>query len=251
MRIPDREIGAGHPCFIAAEISGNHNGSLDRAIALINAADEAGADAVKFQAFSMDEILALRGTGQAPPPWESMTLAELYAKVITPREWFPTLFQEARSCGLIPFASVFGLESLAMLESLDCPAYKIAKPERNNRRLVGQTAAIGKPVLVSAEAWGDIYEPGDNVHAVFCPAGYPASRVKLGQMWRTGGWFVGLSCHLPDPLAGAVAIAHGAHYLEFHLTLADDIPTLDDCVNLNASQFRQMVQLVRRAEAML
>ena len=158
-----RAIGAGQPCFIVAELSGNHNGDFQRAIALIQAASQAGASAVKFQAFTIEEILALRGEGPAPPPWEPLTLPQLYAKVITPAGWFPALFAEAVHRGLIPFSSVFGPTSLAMLERLHCPAYKIAKADRDQLDLLRAVQATGKPVLVSGR---DIY----------CPGGYPCKR---------------------------------------------------------------------------
>ena len=224
-------------CFLVAEMSGNHLGMLGRALELIHAAKDVGADGIKFQCFTMDEILALRGTGQAPPPWESMTLPELYAKVITPHDWFPSLFAESLSVGLTPFASVFGLDSLAMLESLGCPMYKIAKPERCADWLIAAARQTGKPVLVSGT---DIY----------CPGGYPCApdRLRLHELRRPQ--YRGLSCHCPDLLVGSVAVGYGAQYVEFHLTLDDGVPTLDDPVNLTASQFRQMVTMVRQAEAM-
>lgn len=231
-----REIGPGHPCFITAEISGNHNGDFQRAIKLIQAAARAGADGVKFQAFTMEEILGLRGSGQAPPPWDAMTLPELYAKVITPLRWLPALFAEARHRGVIPFASVFGPESLAALKAVDCPLYKIAKPERDRLDLIRMVRETAKPVLVSGR---DIY----------CPGGYPCRAEELRLQKLTLSWF-GLSCHCPDPLAGPVAVVYGARYLEFHLTLDDGIPTQDDVVNLTERQFQQMVRWTRTAEAM-
>lgn len=237
MQIGDRRLAAGHPCFIAAELSGNHNGDLNRALKLIHAAREAGADAVKFQAFTLEEILALRGEGQAPAPWDAYTKRDLYTKALTPAEWFPSLFAEARRVGLIPFASVFGEASLAILERLGCPAYKIAKPERSNVPLITAVRATGKPVLISGT---DIY----------CPGGYPCRPEEL-RLRRLALAWRGLSCHCPDPLVGPLAVSHGARYLEFHLTLDDGVPTLDDCVNLTASQFRELVRLTRNAEAML
>lgn len=237
IRIGERKVGPGYPVFICCEVSGNHNGDLNRAIALIEAAKRAGADAVKFQAFTMEEILTLRGRGQAPPPWESVTLPELYAKSITPAEWFPELFTFARDLGLIPFASVFGRRSLALLESLDCPVYKIAKAEARVGWLEKAVRATGKDVLIS----------GANV---LCPGGYPCKPEELGLERIYRGGFVGLSCHCPDPLVGPVAAGAGASYLEFHLTLDDGVPTLDDDVNLTASLFAEMVRLVWKAEMM-
>jgi len=236
VNIAGREIRAGQPCFIVAEISGNHNGDFQRALNLIQAASWAGATAVKFQAFTMDEILALRGTGCAPSPWEDLTLPQLYAKVITPAAWFPALFAEAIHRGLVPFSSVFGTDSLVMLERLHCPAYKIAKPDRDQLDLLRAVHATGKPVLVSGR---DVY----------CPGGYPCKHEELRLAKLSLSW-LGLSCHCPDPLVGPLAVAYGAHYLEMHLTLDDGIPTMDDCVNFTTSQFAEMVRLVQKAEAM-
>lgn len=237
MNIAGRELGTGQPCFIVAEMSCNHNGDLQRAFDIIYAARDAGATAVKFQAFTLSEMLALRGEGQAPPPWDAYTKRELYAKALTPIGWFYALFERARAVGLIPFASVFGRDSLALLEALDCPAYKIAKPERDNVALIGAVKATNKPVLISGR---DIY----------CPGGYPCRPEELRLRCLALAWR-GLSCHCPDPNVGPVAVTCGAHYLEFHLTLDDGVPTLDDCVNLKASQFAEMVRLTRAAEAML
>lgn len=236
MRIADREIGPGHSTFIVAEISGNHNGNYDRALTLIRTAWATGADAVKFQAFTVEEILMLRGEGQALAPWERFTNRQLYERIITPGTWLPALFQKARAFGLVPFASVFGLKSLALLESVGCPAYKIAKSEAGCRWLIDAAQATGKPVLIS----------GKTVH---CPGGYPCHHHEL-DLARLRE-LPALSCHCPDPWVGALAVACGAHYLEFHLTLDDGIETLDDPVNLPAPAFADMVAWVRRAEIML
>ncbi|OFV82175.1 MAG: hypothetical protein A2W26_00590 [Acidobacteria bacterium RBG_16_64_8] len=227
----------GTRAFLAAEISGNHNGDLSRALALVHAAARTGADGVKFQAFTLNEIVGLRGDGQAPPPWDSMTLPELYTKLHTPLEWLPTLFAEALGLGLMPFASVFGKRSLEALEACRCPLYKIAKPERHNSALILMVRATLKPVLISGI---DVY----------CPGGYPCRPEEL-QLRAHLAEYDGLSCHCPDPMVGAVAAALGAKYIEYHVTLDDGVPTLDDPVNLTASQFADMVRMVRQAEAML
>lgn len=237
LRVANRALGPGYPCFLVAEVSGNHNGDLKRALALVDAISQTGADAVKFQAFTMDEILALRGTGPAPAPWQDFTLPELYAQVRTPLEWFPALFSRARQRGLMPFASIFGPESLACVcaPAVDSPLLKLAKPERDRLDLRALAQETGRPLLISGR---DLY----------CPGGYPCQPKEL-RLHELRRWF-GLSNHCPHPVVGPLAVSYGAHYLECHVTLDDGVPTLDDCVNFRVPQFRELVTWTRQAEAM-
>lgn len=129
-------IGPDRPCRFVAEISNNHNGDLARCLRLITAAKDAGADFVKFQCYSPDELVALRGDGPAPEPWgaQGWTMRALYEKARTPFAWFPDLFQYARDIGIVPFSSVFGLESLQGVGTVRVPGLQNRAARQHERR---------------------------------------------------------------------------------------------------------------------
>lgn len=251
MNIAGRKVGPGEPVFITAEISCNHMGEFDRAVRLIDTAKATGSDGVKFQCFALSEILALRGTGMASPPWEAYTKYDLYLKALTPFAWFPDLFAHARNVGIIPFASVFGPVSLAVLEAVDCPAYKITKYERHNSALIDAALGTGKPVIVSAPYWYDAYVPSP-VGVLYCPGGYPATpdTVDLATLCDEGTDWLGLSSHCLAPELPAMAVACGASMLEYHLMEPDTTP-LDAAFSHTPGTFRDMVQSVRMAERLM
>src|SRR5690606_5745404 len=174
-------------------------GSLDRARALVRAAAEAGADACKFQVYDPADLTldtdhpAYRLTAG---PWAGRTLHELYAEAQTPREWLPELFDLARASGLVPFASVFSLDGLAFLETLDCPAYKIASAEVECAELVEAVAATGKPVILSDGVADEAmvlrmagHVPRHHRAILRCVAEYPADAAsyRLGALRRLAG----------------------------------------------------------------
>lgn len=247
------------PCRFVAEISNNHNGDFDAAIRLIDAAKHVGADFVKFQCYTPSELVQLRGDGLAPEPWGSQgwTMRALYEKAATPLEWFPDLFQHARDIGIVPFSSVFGLESLTLLEKCACPFYKIARLDSHDRGLYEAVASRRKPVLVSTDMYQfSVGYESENVHRLYCPPGYPTavSDVRLPQF---GGWqykqrgFLGLSSHCLDLLLPIVAVARGCELIEMHMMLDDAPSELEANVSLPASEFALMVGRVRQAEALL
>lgn len=244
MRIGNVEVGAGQPCRTIAEISNNHNGIKDHALALIGAAKEAGADLVKCQAYLPEELVALRGNGPAPAPWNTRSMADLYEEAQTPLAWLPDMFAQAKRSGIPLFASVFGAKSLAACEALDCPAYKISHFESENKELLALVYSTGKPVIVSA--------PPSHGGDMVCPGGYPAlaSDMKLGNYgddWIP--WW--LSCHCKDPLAPVVAVARGCNLIEMHFMLSWAPSKLESNVSLTETEFRQMVESVRRTEELL
>jgi sialic acid synthase SpsE len=239
------EIGPGQPCRTIAEISNNHNGSLDRALRLIEAAEEAGADFVKFQAYTPDELVALRGDGPAPSQWgeQGWTMRDLYTKAQTPHKWFPALVDTARQVGIPWFSSVFGLDSLAMLEGLGCPAYKIASLDRDARWLLGAVWETGKPTLFSSPS--PLYTPG--WLNIFCPPGYPQTR--FGFTNPLG--YDGFSYHGVDPQVPMIAVALGAHVIEAHFQLDAEPSELEANISLGQTQWATMVSEIRKVEAML
>lgn len=252
MRIADVEIGGNAPCRFVAEMSNNHNGSLSTAHRIIDAVATTGAEFVKMQAFTPDELVALRGDGPAPAQWGAAgwTMRDLYTKAQTPLAWLPELFQHAREVGLVPFSSVFGAESLAVLEAVDCPAYKIARLDNAQHWLADAAGAAGKPLLVSAAAgeWIAAWRRADGV--LYCPPGYPTPPADV-DLPDFGVEFLGLSSHCLDPRLPIAAVARGAKLLEFHVQLDDEPSELEANVSLTVSQFRQMVADVRATEALL
>jgi pseudaminic acid synthase len=252
MNIGGVEVGAGQPCRFVAEISNNHNGDKQRAFRLISAAKTAGADFVKFQCYTTSELVQLRGDGPAPEPWGSQgwTMKTLYQKAQTPLDWFPALFQYARDVGIVPFSSVFGLESLLVLERCACPVYKIARLDADDPTLMGTAVAPGKPVLVSTAkppSW-----PGSDLQQyLYCPPGYPtaATDVKLPLFagLRRGG-HLGLSSHCLDPDLPVEAVARGCKLIEMHMQLHDEPGELESGVSLTEWEFIDMVGRVRGTE---
>jgi len=244
-------IGGDNPCRFVAEIGANHNGSYDTALRLIDAAKASGAEFVKFQAYTLDEILGLRGDGPAPEPWARYgTLRQLYEKAITPLEWLPDLFQYARDIGIVPFASVFGIESLAALEKVKCPAYKVARHDNHKASVTDPVYQTGKPMIVSATT-EEVTWPSElpDVLTLYCPPGYPAEDVGLPAFHDHP--FSGLSSHCLDPLLPVAAVARGCKLIEMHLQLDDTRAELDGSFSLTEQQFRDMVDDVRDTERLL
>lgn len=255
MNIEGVEIGQGQPCRFVAEISNNHNGDIGLATSLMDAAKSAGADFVKFQAYTADELVALRGDGPAPAPWGDMgwTMRTLYTKASTPLAWFPKLFAHARKIGLVPFSSVFGAESLAMLQSVDCPAYKIAKLDRMQADLLKSVLDMDTCVIISTDT-PDGYASDQAADIVlYCPGGYPCAveDVHLPDHFGEDQNYLGLSSHCLDPALPIAAVARGAQLLEYHFHKINSPSELEANISLNEYQFNQMVRDVRRTELLL
>jgi len=254
-------IGGDNPCRFVAEIGANHNGSLATAHRLIEAAHHTGAEFVKLQAYTLPEILGLRGDGPAPEPWARFgTLRQLYERAITPLAWLPELFQHARDIGMVPFASVFGLESLAALEALDCPAYKIAAYDVSTESLRRAIAiAAGRQLVVSTPGVDPFGHYGDGVCVLYCPPGYPTMAqnvalplfAELDHELDQPAAHIGLSSHCLDPFLPIAAVARGCKLIEMHLQHVDKPAELDGSFSLTADQFGQMVQSVRQTERLL
>ncbi len=253
-------IGGDNPCRFVAELSNNHNGSLARCLSLITAAHDAGADLIKLQCFTPDELVALRGDGPAPEPWgaQGWTMRSLYEKAQTPHDWFPAIAEYCRDLEIPWFSSVFGAESLALLESLDCPAYKIARLDNGSDRLADDVLGTGKPIIVSeSEPFESSGDYNGKAHRLYCPAGYPQSSFALasarfvGNMELEGYDFDGFSYHGVDPLPCIVAATLGAKIIEAHFQLRDEHSVIEANVSLDEYQFAEMVAQVRRVEGMM
>jgi pseudaminic acid synthase len=268
--VGDRTIGDGQPVYVIAELSGNHNGNLDRAIATIRAAAGAGADAIKLQTYTPETLtistdkpeFVVPGDG----PWSGRTLYDLYKEAMTPWEWHPRLFEEAKRCGLQMFSTPFDVTAVAFLETLGAPLYKIASFELVDDGLLRAVAATGKPVIAStgmanleeiAHAVATLEAAGaSNVILLKCTSSYPAPDESMNLraiplLAAATGKIVGLSDHSLGVIAPIVAVTMGARVIEKHFTLLRADGGVDSHFSLEPREFEQMVEGVRRAQSML
>ncbi|MEM7036046.1 MAG: pseudaminic acid synthase [Bacteroidota bacterium] len=265
--IAGRKIGQGQPCFIIAELSANHNGSLDTAIATIRAAKRTGADAIKIQTYTADTItldldtedFQIKGT-----IWDGQTFHSLYKKAYTPFEWHPELFRVAREEGLICFSSPFDFTAVDLLASLDAPAYKIASLEITDIPLIRYAASQGKPMIMSTGiateedidlALATCREAGNEAVALLkCTTAYPApveeaNLAMIPEFRRRYGVVPGLSDHTLGAAVPVAAAVLGANVIEKHFILDKSLGGPDVSFSLDEAEFTEMVRTVRAAEA--
>jgi N-acetylneuraminate synthase len=263
--IAGRAIGPGEPPFVIAELSGNHNGAIERAFRLIDAAAEAGADAVKLQTYTPDTITL---NSDAPSfrltegLWAGRTLYDLYAEAHTPFEWHAPLFAHARARGLTVFSSPFDETAVELLAGLDAPAYKIASFEAVDLPLIARAAATGRPLIVStgmtsrreiAEAVAAARAAGDGgVALLHCVSEYPArfADANLRMIPRLAadyGCVAGLSDHTPGTAAAVAAVALGAALVEKHFTLDRAEGGPDAAFSLEPGELAALVRDCRHA----
>ena len=265
--IGDRKIGLGHPPFVIAEMSGNHNRSLERALAIVEAAASSGADAIKLQTYTADTMtLDLDRPGfridDPASPWNGRTLYALYEEAHTPWEWHSAIFERARELGLICFSTPFDETAVTFLESLGAPAYKIASFENVDIPLIRRVAATGKPVIVSAgmatlseidravQAIRD--EANEQIVLLKCTSTYPASPTEsntrtIPHLRSAFDVEVGLSDHTLGFGVAVAAVAQGATVLEKHLTLSRADGGVDSSFSLEPGEMQQLVSEARRA----
>lgn len=263
--IAGRPIGSEHPPYVVAELSGNHQGEIACALRLIDAAKEAGADAVKLQTYTAD-TLTLDYAGPDftidGGPWDGRRLYELYSEAHTPWEWHPELFAYARRIGIECFSSPFDPSAVELLERLGAPAYKIASFEIIDTPLIRCAAGTGKPLVIStgmasereiAEAVGTAREAGAaSVALLHCTSAYPtpAAEANLRRLTRLKEGFgcpIGLSDHTLAPDVAVAAVALGACLIEKHITLARSDAGPDAGFSLEPSEFTRLVVGVRTA----
>ncbi len=263
--IDGRMIGPGHPPYIIAELSANHNGSLERAIKSITAAKEAGADAVKIQSYSPDTITLdhdgpdFRIKGGL---WDGYRLYDLYAEAQTPFDWHPMLFAHARDIGITLFSSPFDATAIDLLEGLNTPAYKIASFEAIDLPLIARAAQTGKPLIIStgmaddqeiAEALACARGAGaTDVALLHCISGYPApaSQSNLATIPDMAGRFdavIGLSDHSLGTAVSVASIALGASLIEKHFQLDDTEDGPDSAFSLTPDALTQLCTDTRTA----
>lgn len=260
MNIAGREIGPNNPPYIVCEVGANHGGDLGRALRLIEAAKAAGADAVKFQAYTADTItLDCDGPDFRidSGPWQGWRLYDLYKKCQTPFEWFPKIAEHARKIGITWFASAFDPTAVDMLVALDVPAIKIASFELVDLPLIRYAAATGKPLILSIGMASDNEIDEAAVAAIpafnnriflSCISGYPTP-IKESNLWRLrsyNGMNIGISDHTIGIEIPVAATALGVWMIEKHFTLSHRRLTPDSMFSTEPVQFADMVRAVRR-----
>jgi pseudaminic acid synthase len=262
IRIGKHEVGAQAPPFIVAELSGNHDGSLDKALAIVEAIAASGAHAVKLQTYTADtmtlDISEREFLIDNPKSlWRGRTLYSLYQEAHTPWEWHAPLFRRARELGLEAFSSPFDDSAVALLESLGVPAYKIASFENTDLELIRRVARTGKPVIISTglATLAEIDEAVQTARAAGCrelallkctsnyPADAGASNLRtIAYLREAFGCEVGLSDHTLGIAVATASVAAGASLIEKHVTLARASGGVDAAFSLEPAELAQLVQ---------
>ena len=271
MKIAHHTISSGASPFIIAEMSGNHNQSLDKALEIVEAAARAGANALKLQTYTADTMTLDISEGvffikDERSPWKGKSLYDLYNLAHTPWEWHEPIMERARELGMICFSTPFDKSAVDFLESLDVPAYKIASFEIVDLPLIRYIAEQGKPIILSTgmatlaeidEAVRTIREAGNNQIALLkCTSAYPAppEEMNLRTLPHLAGAFgvpVGLSDHTLGIATSVAAVALGACIIEKHFTLSRADPGPDSAFSLEPHEFKAMVDAVRETEKAL
>jgi pseudaminic acid synthase len=267
MQIGERRLGADTRPFVVAEMSGNHNQSLERALAIVDAAADAGADAIKLQTYTADTITLDVQHGDfviADPgsPWTGRHLHDLYQAAYTPWEWHAPIMEHARQRSLICFSSPFDETAVDFLESLKVPAYKIASFELVHLPLIRKAAATGKPLVMST-GMATLEEITAAVAAartagcrdlvlLKCTSTYPAPAANsnlrtIPHLRETFGCEVGLSDHTTGIGVAVAAVAQGAVFIEKHLTLKRTDGGVDSTFSMEPNEFRMLVDESARA----
>lgn len=269
-QIGNRTVGDGSPTFIVAELSGNHNQDYNRALELVHAAKEAGADAVKLQTYTADTI-----TINCDDPifqinegtiWDGRTLYDLYQEAYTPWDWQPRIMEEATKLGMECFSSPFDFTSVDFLEEMNVPAYKIASYEINDIPLIRKVAKLHKPIIF---ATGIAYpedirlaldvckqEGNEDIFLLKCVSSYPTpyEEVHLNiipTLAKTYGCLTGLSDHTMGTAVAVGSIALGAKMVEKHLTLRRSDGGPDSAFSMEPEEFAKMVRDIRIVEKAL
>ena len=267
IRIGDRSVGPGHRPFVIAEMSGNHNQSLDRALAIVDAAADAGAHALKIQTYPADTMTldvdddAFRITDQGSL-WKGKSLHKLYDEAHTPWEWHRPIFERARQRGMLAFSTPFDESAVDFLETLDVPCYKIASFENTDIPLIRRVAKTGKPMIVST-GMASVGELAETVEAIRgagcedfvllkCTSTYPASPectnvATIPHMRELFGCQVGLSDHTMGVGVAVAAVALGATVVEKHFTLARADGGVDSSFSLEPAEMAALVIETERA----
>nr|WP_226000511.1 pseudaminic acid synthase [Paenibacillus sp. BJ-4] len=266
-KIMNREISTNTRPFIIAEMSGNHNQSLDRALRIVEAAADAGVDALKIQTYTAETMTLNINSGEfyikdEGSLWEGKSLYDLYQEAYTPWEWHEPIFNRCNELGIIGFSTPFDSTAVDFLESLNVPAYKIASFENTDIPLIKKVASTGKPVIISTgmatiaeleEAVQAVRETGNNqIVLLKCTSTYPASPENtnirtiphLKDLFNTQ---VGLSDHTMGVGVAVSSVALGATVIEKHFTLSRADGGVDSTFSLEPNEMKSLVMETERA----
>ncbi len=265
--INQRLIGPGHPTYLIAELSGNHNQNFDEAVKLIHAAKEAGAHAVKLQTYTADtltipcdnEYFQVKGGTL----WDGKTLHQLYQEAYTPWEWQPKLKVLANELGMDLFSTPFDATAVDFLEAMDVPVHKVASFELVDHQLLKKIAATGKPIIMSTgmatleeitEAVAVLKDHGTQALALLkCTSAYPAvyeemNLMTISDLSQKFGVVSGLSDHTLGIEVPIASVALGACVIEKHFTLDRSAPGPDNAFSLEPHEFKAMAQAIGHVE---
>lgn len=264
--IDGRSIGPEAEPFIVAEMSGNHNGSLDRALEIVDAVAASGAHALKLQTYTADTLTIDVDSppfriSEDHPLWGGAKLYDLFERAHTPWEWHAPIFERARERGLAAFSSPFDASAIELLEELDVPAYKIASSEIVDLPLIRQVAETGKPIILSTgmarlseidAAVSAVREGGNDVLVLGCTTSYPAPPAdsnlrSLPVLADAFGTIVGLSDHTEGIGVAVASVALGACLIEKHVTLSRIDGGVDSEFSLEPAELAQLVEESKRA----
>lgn len=267
MKVDHRSIGSASPPFVIAEMSGNHNQSLERALEIVEAVAKTGAHALKIQTYTPDTMtldLDEREFHISDPKslWAGTSLYKLYGQAFTPWEWHEAIFNRAKELGIIAFSTPFDATSVDFLESLDVPCYKIASFENTDLPLIRKVAATGKPMIIST-GMASIAELDDTVRAarqagckdlvlLKCTSTYPATAdntniLTIPHMRELFGCEVGLSDHTMGVGVSVASVALGATVIEKHFTLNRADGGVDSSFSMEPDEMAQLVVETERA----
>ena len=268
--INNHEISEQSHTYIIAEMSGNHNMDYDRAVKILYAAKESGADAIKLQTYTADTITLDSDASYFRVAdgtlWDGETLHSLYEKAYTPWEWQPKLQEIANNIGIDFFSSPFDFTSVEFLENMKIPAYKVASFEITDIPLIRKIAGTGKPIIISTgiATLSDIElalktckEVGNNkVILLKCCSAYPSPYEDINlktmvNMANTFDCIVGLSDHTMGDAVAVASVALGAKIIEKHLTLSRKDGGVDAEFSMEPSEFKEMVDNIRIVEKAL
>ena len=267
IKIGNIKIGLNHKPFILAEMSGNHNQSLNRALEIVEAAAETGVHALKLQTYTADTLTLDVSEGEffiedKDSLWKGKSLYELYQDAYTPWEWHKPIMKRASELGMLCFSTPFDDTAVDFLEDLDVPAYKIASFENTHLPLIKKVAETGKPVIIST-GMATIAELDEMIRTVReadceqfmllkCTSTYPASSensnvLTIPRMRELFNCEVGLSDHTMGVGAAVAAVAHGATFIEKHFTLCRADGGVDSAFSLEPEEMKQLVIETERA----
>ena len=267
MKIGKRSIGLNYEPFVVAEMSGNHNQSLERALQIVELAAKSGAHGIKLQTYTPDTITINCSHDEffikdKDNLWEGKSLYELYEEAQTPWEWHKPIFKRSIELGLIPFSSPFDSSSVDFLEDLDVPCYKIASFENTDLGLIKKVASTKKPIIIST-GMASLAELDETVATakdagcrdlilLKCTSSYPASPENsnintIPHMRDLFNCEIGISDHTYGIGVSVAAVALGATFIEKHFTISRQDGGVDSKFSLEPSQMEELVKESRRA----